>query len=463
MKLEMTAGLLAGAAGGRLARGGPGVKFDAFVTDSRRLRPGDFFWALKGDSRDGHAYLPVTLAGEPGGWVAAEEALRAQPETPPVVVAVPDTLIALQRLAAWHRRRFSVPVAAVAGSNGKTTTKEMLRSVFSAAGAVCASPASFNNRFGLPLSLLELLPAHQYAVFELGAVRRGDIRGLCALARPDIGILTSIGPEHLESFGDLEGVFEAETELADGLAPGGTLVYNCDDPYLSRLSGRAQKKLSFGRSAGADVRILPARDLLLECAAGRVRARLPRPCGRNYYNAAAAAAAALAAGLGPREIAAGLENYSPPPMRLQELRFGGAAVILDAYNANPDSMAAALAEMAGRPRPRYYLLGDMKELGRHSPGYHAQLGAALAGAGAEAVFLAGPEMKTAVEAYYKAGGRCLVYGPSLEVWLAEARRLIGRGEGTFLIKASRSMRFERIVEGLAAPAPGTDGDKEKLA
>lgn len=448
MNLGLTYARLAEVTGGRVAKGAPGGKFDAFSTDSRKLRPGDFFWALKGDDRDGHDYLPLTLPAGPAGWLAAEASLPAPGETPPVVVAVPDTLAALQALAAWHRRRFAIPVAAVAGSNGKTTTKEMLRAIFSAAGATCASPASFNNRFGLPLSLLELTPAHQYAVFELGASRRGDIRGLCALARPDIGVLTNIGPEHLEHFGDLEDVFEAESELAGGLAGGGTLVYNCDDPYLSRLAAGAGKKLSFGRSPGADMRILPGDGLLLDCAAGRARVNLPRPCGHNYYNAAAAAAAALAAGLGPREIVAGLENYSPPPMRLQELRFGGATVLLDAYNANPASMAAAIAETAARPGPRYYLLGDMKELGRHSPRYHAELGAALARAGAEAVFLAGPEIQAGVNAYYGAGGRCLVYGPTLEVWLAEARRLIGRGEGTFLIKASRSMRFERVVEGL---------------
>lgn len=448
MRLEMTIGRLAEVTGGKMVKGDPAERFDAFVTDSRKLRPGDFFWALKGDDRDGHDYLPITLTGSPAGWLAAEASLPAQRETPPVVVAVPDTLGALQALAAWHRRRFEIPVAAVAGSNGKTTTKEMLRSILSAAGPTCASRASFNNRFGLPLSLLELTAAHKYAVFELGASRRGDIRGLCALARPDIGILTNIGPEHLEHFGEMEDVFEAETELADALAGDGTLVYNCDDPYLSRLSASTQTKLSFGRSPGADMRILPGKELLLECAAGRARVALPCPCGHNYYNAAAAAAAGLAAGLGLREIVSGLENYSPPPMRNQELRFGGATVILDAYNANPASMAAALAEMAARPGPRYYLLGDMKELGPHSSRYHAELGAALAGAGAEAVFLAGPEMKPGREAYYKAGGRCLVYGATLEVWLAEARRLIGRGEGTFLVKASRSMRFERVVEGL---------------
>lgn len=448
MKLGITVRRLAEVTGGRVVKGRPEEGFDVFATDSRKLRQGEFFWALKGERRDAHSFLPLTLPALPAGWLAAEEALPALKERPPVVVAVPDTLEALQALAAWHRRRFAVPVAAVAGSNGKTTTKEMLRAIFAEAGETCASPASFNNRFGLPLSLLELAPAHKYAVFELGASRRGDIRGLCALARPDIGVLTNIGPEHLEHFGDMEDVFEAETELADGLAGGGTLVYNCDDPYLSSLAGRGQKKLSFGRSAGADMRILPGAGLRLECASGQARANLPCPCEHNYYNAAAAAAAALAAGLGLREIVAGLENYSPPPMRLQELRFGGAAVILDAYNANPASMAAALAEMATRPGPRYFLLGDMKELGRHSPRYHAELGTALASAGAEAVFLAGPDMKPAVEAYYKAGGRCLVYGPALEVWLAEARRLIVRSGGTFLIKASRSMRFERIVEGL---------------
>ena len=175
---------------------------------------------------------------------------------------------------------------------------------------------------------------------------------------------------------------------------------------------------------------------------------LPHACAHNYHNAAAAAAAALASGLDFAAIKKGLENYTPPPMRMQELRIKGSLVILDAYNANPQSMSSALKEMFDKPKPLYLMLGDMKELGTHSAHYHTDLGAALAHMGAAKVFLAGPEMKAAAGAYCRAGGNSMEFGETLDDWLPEARRLIGEGKGTFLIKASRSMKFERIIEGL---------------
>ncbi len=178
---------------------------------------------------------------------------------------------------------------------------------------------------------------------------------------------------------------------------------------------------------------------------------LPQAGGHNYYNAAAAAGAALASGLDFAAVRLGLENYTPPPMRLQEIKIGGAEVVLDAYNANPQSMASALKEMTARRKPLYLMLGDMKELGKYSAHYHTDLGAALAHMGAEKVFLAGPEMKAAAGAYCRAGGSSMEYGETLEDWLPEARSLISAGKGSFLIKASRSMKFERIIEGLVPP------------
>ncbi|KAF0151382.1 MAG: UDP-N-acetylmuramoyl-tripeptide--D-alanyl-D-alanine ligase [Elusimicrobia bacterium] len=339
MKLGMTIAGLAEAAGGRVLKGDPLRPFDVFVTDTRRLMPADFFWALKGVSHDAHDFLSSALARRPSGWLVREGA--GANGAPPVVITVPDTLRALQSLAARHRRRFALPLVAISGSNGKTTTKEMLRAVFAEAGETCASRASFNNHFGLPLSLLELTERHKYAVLELGASRRGEIRELCSIAAPGIGVLTNISPEHLEYFGDMETVFKAETELAECLSADGTLVYNCDDPFLARLGVPSKRTMTFGGSEKADVRILPGEKLLLEHRGAREEIELPVPCAHNFYNAAGAAAAALAAGLDLALIKRGLESHTPPTMRMQELRFGGAAVILDAYNANPASMAAA--------------------------------------------------------------------------------------------------------------------------
>jgi UDP-N-acetylmuramoyl-tripeptide--D-alanyl-D-alanine ligase len=447
MNLRMTLGELAAATGGRLVKGHPEAPFSGFVTDTRKLKGGDFFWALKGASFDAHDFLKNTAPLGVRGWLAREDALAGL-ELPPETVAVKDTLKALQNLAAWHRRRFNIPLAAITGSNGKSTTKEMLKSVFSAAGETCSNAGNLNNQFGLPLSLLELGPEHRFGVFELGASKRGDIKEIGEVAEPTCGLITNIGPSHLQYFGDLETIFETKTELAACLAEGGRLVYNYDDRFLSRLNGRAFPKLTFGRDPGADLRVLEGDALRLEYAGEIHGIRLPHAGGHNFMNAAAAAGAALASGLDFETIRKGLERYTPPPMRLQELKIGSAIVILDAYNSNPQSAASAIKQVLGLPKPLYFMLGDMKELGQHSAHYHTDLGAALAHTGAERVFLAGPEMKPAVEAYLKAGGCCAVYAETLDGWLGEARELIKAGKGTFLVKASRSMKFERIVEGL---------------
>ena len=446
MDLKTDIGTLAEALGGKLLKGEPGAPFSRFETDSRKVKSGDFFLPLKGLNHDAHDFLPATLAAGAGGWIAEADKIPVQ--KPGTVIAVGNTLKALQALAAWHRQRFRIPLTAITGSNGKSTTKEMLKSIFSAAGETCSNPGNLNNQFGLPLSLLELTPAHKFGVFELGASHRGDIKEIGEVARPTCGIITNIGPSHLEYFGDLETIFETKTELADCLAPGGILVYNHDDQYLSRLNEREFPKLTFGRSPEAGLRILEGKNLRLEYKGALLEVDLPHAGGHNYHNAAAAAGAALVSGLDFAAIKKGLERYTPPPMRLQELKIKGATVILDAYNSNPQSIASALKEMGSKPRPLYLMLGDMKELGKHSARYHTDLGAALAHMGAEKVFLAGPEMKPAAAAYCRAGGCSMEYGETLEDWLPEARELISAGKGSFLIKASRSMKFERIIEGL---------------
>lgn len=446
MNLNIDLGMLAKAAGGKLAKGEPAAPFSSFVTDTRTLKTGDFFWALKGAAYDAHDFLPQALPSI-SGLLAREEATTSLPDLPPATVTVKDTLKALQALAAWHRQRFQLPLTAITGSNGKSTVKEMLKSVFSAAGQTCSNAGNLNNQFGLPLSLLELSAAHKFGVFELGASRRGDIKEIGGVARPTCGVITNIGASHLEFFGDLDTVFETKTELAECLAPGGTLVYNCDDRYLSRLGARGYKALTFGRAPEADLRLLEGEKLRIEYKKAIYEISLPHAGANNHYNAAAAAGAALVSGLDFGAIKRGLENYTPPPMRMQELRIGDALVILDAYNANPQSMSSALKEMFDKPKPLYLLLGDMKELGAHSAHYHTDLGAALAHMGAKKIFLAGPEMKAAADAYLRAGGKHLTYAETLDAWLPQARELISAG-GSFLIKASRSMKFERIVEGL---------------
>ncbi len=449
MKLGLDLKTLADAAGGNLLAGDPRALFDSFVTDSRSLKAGDYFWALTGEKHDAHDFLAAALAASPAGWICREDRLPAGPR-PPAVIAVKDTLKALQSLAAFHRRRFSLTVAAVTGSNGKTTVKEMLRSIFARGGPVCSNAGNFNNQFGLPLSLLELTPAHRMAVFELGASRRGDVGEIAQLAAPDIAVITTIAPEHMEFFGDMDAVFETETEAIDCLRPGGTFVYNLDDDRLRTLSSRPGAKLSFGTAAGADVRAESVSGEFRLWFRGRpIPVELPSDAAHNRLNAAAAFAAAMAAGVAPEAAAAGLRTYTPPPMRMQRLEIAGSRVLLDAYNANPQSMAAALAEAALAGGPRYLALGDMKELGRYSGQYHRELAAAIAASAPEKVFLAGTEMKAAAEELASGFPSVkTVYAEEPGAWRGEFRALVASGAGFFLIKASRSMRFESLIEGL---------------
>lgn len=451
MDLNTNIETLAGVMNGRVIRGGLSAPFHSFETDTRKLKGGEFFWAFKGETFDAHSFLEETLAKGVRGWIVEDNKIVRLRTYPEFVIGVWDTLKALHRLAAWHRGRFSIPMAAITGSNGKSTTKEMLKSIFEQAGPTAANTGNLNNQFGLPLSLLQLNKEHAFGVFELGASKKGDIFEIGALARPTIAVITNVGPSHLQYFGDLETVFRTKAELVDCLEPGGTLVYNSDDKYLAALKDRRVKKLSFG-FYGADIRISEAGGALrLGYGSDEIAVGLPSGVRHNYRNAAAAAGAAIAAGLGLDAVKTGLERFTPPPMRMQTLRIKGSAVVLDAYNANPASMRSALEAVFSSAfrKPFYLALGDMKELGVQSARYHAELGEYLAGLDAETIFLAGPEMKAAADALAKNGkSGNVIYAESCEAWAGNLRAAILRGGGTFLLKASRAMKFEKLIEGL---------------
>lgn len=451
MDLNTDIETLVKAVNGRLIRGDAKAPFSAFVTDTRKLKKGDYFWALQGASHDAHVFLEDTLKKKVKGWIVEDHKIGRFKVFPDIVIGVFDTLKAMQRLSAWHRARFDIPITAITGSNGKSTVKEMLKSVFAKAGATCSNAGNLNNQFGLPLSLLELRPAHKFGVFELGASKKGDIAEIASLARPTAAVITNIGPSHLQYFGDLETVFRTKTEIIDWIAPGGTLVYNSDDKYLEILKDRKIAKLGFGCGAGADLQVREKRGALeLRYKGKSVTVKLPVSAKHNYMNAAAAAGAALVSGLDLAAVKAGLETFTPPPMRMQKLKIKKAVVILDAYNANPVSMNSALDALAAAgafPKPHYLVLGDMKELGKHSAPYHAELGRRLARFGAKKIFLAGPEMKAAAEELKGARAE-VAYAADPSAWAAELRKLMTAGKGTFLLKASRAMKFEKLIEGL---------------
>jgi UDP-N-acetylmuramoyl-tripeptide--D-alanyl-D-alanine ligase len=471
------------AAGALLRAAGARDVFGGVSTDTRTIVPGSLFVALHGERFDGHDFLGEAARKGAGGAV-----VRGGTERPPGVdegfalFEVADTLAALGALARLHRERFSIPLGAVAGSNGKTTTKEMAASILRTRGEALATEGNLNNEVGVPLTLLRLEPNHRAAVVELGMSHTGELARLTAIARPSAGVVTVVAAEHLEFLEDLDGVAEAEGELYRGLSEGAVAVVNADDPRCVAQAERARsgvRKISFGTSPMADIRLLRAtplgldgQEISLEGEEGGVRSTRLRSAGKprrsraectirisfvgehNALNAAAAAALARALSFSFEEISRGLSAARPFAHRSRILRTASGLILLDdCYNANPSSMAAALTTLGtlaagGR---RVAVLGDMLELGEAEGREHRALGERVAGAADLAVFF-GPRSEGTLDAAQSAGlssGASAHFGDvgNLVAWL-EGRLRPG---DTVLVKGSRGMKLERVVEALTSP------------
>jgi len=451
MKLDLTWGELARAAGGRLTRGDGADRVDALSTDTRRLGAGQCFWALVGERVDAHALLDAALAAKSAGWVVARGRLAAKAPKPAHLVVVPDTLKALQALAHHHRARFDAPVVGIVGSNGKTTTKEMLKSICSLVGPTCASPGNWNNEVGVPLSLLELAVEHRYGVFELAACRKGEIAELSRIVRPTVAVLTNVGPDHLETFGTIETTFQTNSEIVEFLPEEGVAVLNADDPWLSALEQRlGARAVSYGAGPRCRVRIDGPRALIVD--RHRIELDLKSYGAYSRYNAAAAAAAAWAMGIDADTIRRGLEAHAPGMLRQEPLPHpSGAALVMDAYNANPASMRASIEAFLEefKARKKTLILGDMKELGPDSPKFHRELGEWLSTLDLASVFLVGPEMAPAVDALKASRPRFpYEYAPADAGPFASALKGKLSKDDAVLFKASRAMKLEELAKAL---------------
>ncbi|HXG42535.1 MAG TPA: UDP-N-acetylmuramoyl-tripeptide--D-alanyl-D-alanine ligase [Dehalococcoidia bacterium] len=431
-----------------------GSPFTGAAIDSRRVREGDLFFALRGQRHDGHDFIPQALAAGARGLVVA----RPFPDRPDgvTVYQVSDTARALQLLAAARRDRHpSLKVVGVTGSVGKTTCKELVASVLSRRYRVLKSEGNLNTEVGLPLSLLGLTVEHEVAVLEMAMFGRGDIALLCSIARPQLGVVTNIGPVHLERLGSLGAIAAAKGELVEALPANGAAVVNGDCPWAQRLLARSRARtVLYGRSRQCQVRgeVLSSHGLegftFRLCWQGReATVRSPMPGRHNLHNLLAAAAVALELGMGWQEVVEALA-HARSDLRLRVVPGpGGSIIIDDSYNASPASVVAALDLLAEMPGRRIALLGDMLELGEAAEDGHRQVGAHAARTTHKLLVLG--EMAPAMAAAALAAGHhdVQVLADKDEAVAILAREL--RAGDWLLVKASRALALETVVEALA--------------
>jgi UDP-N-acetylmuramoyl-tripeptide--D-alanyl-D-alanine ligase len=449
--MKRTLAEFARACGGRLS--GADAAFTDVVSDSRKLSGGQLFVALAGPNFDGGSFVAAAAkAGAAGAVVSA-----AQPLPLPQIV-VPDTQAALERAARTWRGQFEGPLVGVAGSNGKTTAKEMTASILAQSGECLATRGNLNNHIGVPLTLLRLTDSHRFAVIEMGANHAGEVAALVATARPTIGLITNAGAEHLEGFGSLEGVARAEGEMVAGLPADAIAVINADDEFAQLwVKSTRARVVTFGVRAAADYSASELRAAVgtdgfrthfrLNAPAGSASIELRLGGAHNIANALAAAAAASSAGATLAHIAAGLAAVRAVPGRLQfKQTRGGAWLIDDSYNANPSSVRAAIEVLVTLTGRRWLVLGDMGELGGHAIDAHAAIGEFARAQGVERLYATGPLMAGAVQSF-GAGAQWFTDVAALTAAVQQALGNAGP-DVRLLIKGSRFNRLERVVNAL---------------
>jgi UDP-N-acetylmuramoyl-tripeptide--D-alanyl-D-alanine ligase len=438
------------------ATGGWAINFEAepfcvdrIATDSRIVRPGDIFWAIAGDHYDGHDF--VDEAACRGAVACVGELDRINTNSLPTV-GVECTRRALARFANWYRMRQEALVIGVTGSVGKTTTRHLIHTVLSRRFSGVQSPHNFNNELGLALSLLEITPEHEFAVLELAAARRGDIRTLCEIALPEVGILTRIAPAHLTDFGDLETIARTKGELLEALPRTGFAVLNGDDERvrsLQHVPGCPTFLVGEGSHndlVATDIRVGNQR---LEFSVDGVRFELPA-CGRQHIiSALAAIAVAVELEMTTDEIWEGLRAYTAPAGRGRVETLGEWTIIDDTYNASPASMEAACQTLSGwQTRGKKILIaGDMLALGEASANYHEQFGLQVAACGIDRLLVLGQDAQTAADQACAAGmdAGCIGACQDIDTLRLHLQLWLGPHD-IVLVKGSRAMRMERVID-----------------
>jgi UDP-N-acetylmuramoyl-tripeptide--D-alanyl-D-alanine ligase len=426
--------------------------FSGVAIDSRQVQPGDLFIALPGEHRHGREFIPDAISHGAAGVIAEK-----QPRDLPHDVCffqVDNTLAALQRLAAYWRGKYKVKVVGITGSVGKTTCKELTAAVLSSGYQVLKSEANLNTEIGLPLALLQLRPEHERVVLEMGMYGLGDVRLLCQMARPQIGVVTNVGPVHLERLGTLEAIAQAKAELVESLPVDGWAVLNGDDPLVAAMAERTSARVAlFGESPQCSVRgtVLSTSGLegisfRLACDDESVDVSAPLPGRHNLYNALAAATVGLADGLSLQEVAAALAA-ADVLLRLRVLSGPqGSTILDDTYNASPASMLAALDLLDELPGRHLALLGDMLELGTFEEEGHCLVGERAAQT-TDILYTVGERGRIIGEAAQAAGHQDVRFLASKEAAAAAIRDTLSEGDH-LLVKASRAMALETVIEEL---------------
>jgi UDP-N-acetylmuramoyl-tripeptide--D-alanyl-D-alanine ligase len=418
--------------GGRFS-GEDGV-FTGVSTDTRALRAGEIYFALRGPRFDGNEFLEAAAAA--GAVAAVVDRSVSRPPLP--VIEVADGQAALSRAAAGWRAGFSKPLLGIAGSNGKTTVKEMTSSILAQRGACLATRGNLNNHIGVPLTLLRLSSEHRAAVIEIGANNPGEVADLVAIAKPTVGLITNAGAEHLEGFGDLDGVARAEGEMVAGLTSADTAVINADDDYAQLWRDMTPASVvTFGVDRPADFRAAGVNESLTD-AGFRVTFTLQSPLGER----------AVQLNVGGRHNVRNATAMQPVSGRLHPVRTRhGARLIDDSYNANPSSMRAGIDVLTQLPGKAWLVMGDMGELGEHASDSHVDIGRYARERGVQHLFATGPLCKLAVEAF---GAGATWYADTEALARVVDERLVA--DVTVLVKGSRSSRLERVVAHLTGTA-----------
>jgi UDP-N-acetylmuramoyl-tripeptide--D-alanyl-D-alanine ligase len=448
---------IAEAVGGRLL--GADVEIHGVSTDTRAIADGQLFIALRGERFDAHEFLETAAISAAALMIDRNNALPANVSA----VLVDDTRLALGRLAAAWRAKFTLPVIAVTGSNGKTTTKEMVAAILKAAfgAAVLSTRGNLNNDIGLPLTLLGLRASHRAAVIEMGMNHPGEIAYLASIGAPTVALVTNAQRAHLEGMGDMDEVAREKGSIFSGLQPNGVALINADDAYVALWRSMAGEHpvRSFGIDKAADVSGSVRQHGLeitigLRVAEGEAAIALHIPGRHNARNAVAAAAACLAAGVSLQSVAEGLEAFSGVKGRLQR-RAGnkGAEILDDTYNANPDSVRAGIDVLAATIGRKLLVLGDMGEIGEASGQYHDEIGGYAKSQGIDRLFALGEAAQQAVRNF----GEGAKHFSDVEKLIVAVDKELGP-ETTVLVKGSRFMKMERVADALTTLSPGPSGD-----